>query len=144
MKKKLLAILLSTISTISANDLEMMDANFNSYTPKNLMEVATNLSARAGIKHSKGEYKSAIKMYDESLKIRKNLGHDSTKGYATVVFLKTVAQHRDGNSCDAAKNIKEAIEIYKQLGEFEDLKAAHHEGLQVYQMKCEGELLSKN
>ncbi|MCB1143188.1 MAG: tetratricopeptide repeat protein [Leptospiraceae bacterium] len=143
MRNKLIAIFLSTTLGLGASDLDTLETVFSKHKPSDLNELALNLTAQASVKHSKGDFKSAISLYDQSLKIRKEIGQLHSKGYANVVFLKSIALHRDGDSCSAARDIKHAIQIYNEIGNVEDANIARVEGLEVYNMNCEGGLISQ-
>jgi tetratricopeptide (TPR) repeat protein len=129
---------------VNAYDLDQLEAIFKSTRLTELPQIAVNLSARGSILQSKGQYKEAIDLYTQSLQLRDKLGLSKTSGYATVLFLKTIAHHKTGESCVAMGNINQVIEIYNFLGKDSEAKMAEEEGLNVYKKSCQGDLLTQN
>lgn len=131
-------------SAVSAYDIDTLDAIFQSNRITEIPQVASNLSARGSILQSKGMYKEALELYEQSLALRDKLGTQNTQGYATVLFLSSIVEHKTGDSCKAAKRIGKAIQIYKILGKQEESHVAEEEGLKVYQKACSGNLVTQN
>jgi len=129
---------------VNAYDLDQLEAIFKSTRLTELPQIAVNLSARGSILQSKGQFKEAIDLYSQSLHLRDKLGLSKTSGYATVLFLKTIAHYKTGESCTAMGNINEVIEIYNYLGKEAEAKMAEEEGLNVYKKSCQGDLLTHN
>jgi len=131
-------------NVVFSNELEDFEAQFHNAKPKELPELAKNLSARGSLYHARGQFMDAIQMYKRSLKIRKEMGEEMSSNYALIVFLHSIAEHKLGNSCEAEKTAKKAIEIYKKLGEQEEATLTQKEGLLEFQKACQSSLVSKN
>lgn len=129
---------------INAYDLDQLEAIFKSSRLSELPQIALNLSARGSILQSKGQYKEALDFYSQSLVLRDKLGLNKTSGYATVLFLSTIAHHKTGESCIAMGKINQVIEIYHTLGKEAEAKMAEEEGLNVFKKSCQGELVTQN
>ncbi|NBU98115.1 MAG: tetratricopeptide repeat protein [Spirochaetia bacterium] len=145
MKKIALFVLLSGFLSMNAYDLDQLDSIFQTNRVTELPQIALNLSARGSIQQSKGQYKEAIELYDQSLKLREKLGLNKTMGYATVLFLSSIAHHKTGESCKAVSKIGVAIDVYKGLGKTEEARVAEEEGLNVFKTSCSSSnLVSQN
>lgn len=144
MKKIIAMIVFYASIQINAYDLDQLEAIFKSSRLSELPQIALNLSARGSILQSKGQYKEALDLYSQSLVLRDKLGLNKTSGYATVLFLSTIAYHKTGESCIAMGKINKVIEIYQILGKEEEAKMAEEEGLNVFKKSCQGELVTQN
>ncbi len=145
MKKIALFVFLSGVLSINAYDLDQLESIFQSNRVTELPQIALNLSARGSIQQSKGQYKDALDLYDQSLKLRDKLGLNKTMGYATVLFLSSIAHHKSGESCKALGKIGQAIDIYNNLGKKEEARVAEEEGLKVFKTSCApSDLVSQN
>ncbi len=144
MRKLGIMFIFCTALQINAYDLDQLEAIFKSTRITELPQIALNLSARGSILQLKGQYKEAIDLYSQSLVLRNKLGLNKTTGYATILFLKTIALYKNGESCTAMGNINEVIEIYNYLGKEAEAKMAEEEGLNVYKKSCQGDLLTHN
>jgi len=144
MRKLSILFIFCAALQVNAYDLDQLEAIFKSTRLTELPQIAVNLSARGSILQSKGQFKEAIDLYSQSLQLRDKLGLTKTSGYATVLFLKTIAHHKTGESCTAMGNINQVIEIYNYLGKDVEAKLAEEEGLNVYKKSCQGELITQN
>ena len=79
----------------------------------------------------------------KNLQIRKAIGLDKTHGYATILFLTSIVEHKLGDSCKAAENVKKVISIYNYLGMLDDASVAEAEGLKEFKSAC-ANLVSQN
>jgi len=61
----------------------------------------------------------------------------------SVLFLLSIVEHKMGESCKAAENIKKVIKIYNYLGMVDDANVAEKEGLKEFKSAC-SELVSQN
>jgi tetratricopeptide (TPR) repeat protein len=141
MKKIALFVMLSGFLNINAYDIDQLDAIFQTNRVTELPQIALNLSARGSIQQSKGQYKEALELYDQSLKLRDKLGLNKTMGYATVLFLSSIVHHKTGESCKAVNKIGMAIEIYNNLGKKEEAQVAEEKGLNVFKSSCTSSIL---
>ena len=89
-------------------------------------------------------YKEALELYEQSLFLREKIGLKNSHGYANILFLSSIAEHKTGESCKAVKRISSAIQIYKNLGYQDESKVAEEEGLKVYQRACSNLLVTQN
>jgi len=137
--KKTLALILFSISTILIADSELshVESILKNSRPADLPTIASNYSALGSTHQIKGDYKTALVNYKKSLEIRKAIGLDKTQGYATVLFLTSIVEHKLGDSCNAMANIKKVIHIYKYLGMVDDANTAEAEGLKEFKSACE-------
>lgn len=138
-----IAFFLFLSNAILSDSSEKVEELFSNHRPSQLPALAANLSAQGSIAHIKGDHGTALEKYKQSLYIRKNLGLEKTTGYAVILFLSSIVEHKLGNSCQAMTNVREVIEIYKYLGNEEEAKVAEKEGLQEFKSACEA-LLSQN
>lgn len=143
---KLLTFLTLTLfsAALFSNDMEDFEASFHNAKPSELPELAKNLSARGSLYHARGQFSDAIQMYKKSLKIRKEIGEEKTSNYALILFLNSIAEHRLGNSCEAQKTVKKAIQIYNSLGQKDEAESARQEGLFEFEKACQTIMVSKN
>lgn len=144
MKNILISILFS-ISTIllADSDKNSIENIIQKSRPADLPAIAGNYSALGSTHQIKGEYAKALENYKKSLQIRKAIGLDKTQGYATVLFLESIVEHKLGDSCKAMANVKKVINIYNYLGMIDDANVAEAEGLKEFKSACEV-LLSQN
>ena len=141
--KRMYAIIILLLSFIlNANDLNIIETMINSNRVTEIPDIAKNLSARGSIHQSKGEYKEAIQLYETSLMLRERIGLEKSYGYATVLFLLTIAEHKSGKSCNSLRRIDKVISIYTYLGKHEDARLAEEEGKNIYNKKCDSQILS--
>ena len=143
--KKILAILaISLTSTLTADsEINSVENILKNSRPADLPAIAGNYSALGSTHQIKGDYSSAMSNYKKSLQIRQAIGLDRTQGYATVLFLLSIVEHKMGESCKAAENIKKVIKIYNYLGMVDDANVAEKEGLNEFKSAC-SELVSQN
>lgn len=144
MKKSLILILFS-ISTIlvADSDIANVEKIIQNSRPADLAAIAGNFSALGSTHQIKGDYAKALENYKKSLEIRKAIGMDKTQGYATVLFLESIVEHKLGDSCKALSNIKKVISIYNHLGMLDDAHIAETEGLKEFKSAC-AVVLSQN
>lgn len=143
--KKTLILILFSISTIliADSDIANVEKIIKNSRPADLPAIAGNYSALGSTHQIKGDYTKALENYKKSLEIRKAIGLDRTQGYATVLFLESIVEHKLGDSCKAMANIKTVINIYNYLGMVDDAHVAEKEGLKEFKSACEV-LLSQN
>lgn len=141
----LYTILLVFIASVaSAHDLDTLESIFQSNRITEIPQIASNLSARGSILQSKGMYKEALELYEQSLSLREKIGTQNTQSYATILFLSSIVEHKSGESCKAMKRIEKVIEIYKNLGKQNESNIAEEEGFKVYQKACSSILVTRN
>lgn len=136
--KKFLTFILFTLSTLIYADTEINSVEhiLKNSRPADLPNIASNYSALGSTHQIKGDYTSALLNYKKSLEIRKAIGLDKTQGYATILFLTSIVEHKLGDSCKAAENIKKVIKIYNYLGMVDDANIAELEGLKEFKSAC--------
>ncbi|MCX8000042.1 MAG: tetratricopeptide repeat protein [Leptospiraceae bacterium] len=137
-----LAILIS-LNSFLAFDTEEFEKSFFQAQPKTNLEKANLYSAQGAIYHAKGLFVEAVQLYEESIKIRNELGLQKTPSYANLLFLNSIAEHKSGNSCKAKDLAKKAIQLWKELGHLENANIAKHEGLTEFENTCKMKTLSK-
>lgn len=138
-----IALFLGLILTVNANETSNFEELLKNQRPSDLPGIAKNLSAIGSTMQIKGDYTGALTNYKKSLQIRKSLGLEKTQGYANVLFLSSIAEHKIGNSCKAMSNMKKVIEIYNYLGLNDEANQAEAEGLKEFKTACET-LVSQN
>lgn len=144
MKKIITIIALSIAATLSAEtEINSVEDILKNSRPADLPSIAGNYSALGSTHQIKGDYPKAMANYKKSLQIRKAIGLDRTQGYATVLFLLSIVEHRMGESCKATENIKKVISIYNYLGMVDDASVAEKEGLKEFKSAC-AVLVSQN
>lgn len=136
--KKILVLILFSTSTILFADAELssVDSIIKNSRPADLPTIASSYSALGSTHQIKGDYASALVNYKKSLEIRKAIGLDKTHGYATILFLTSIVEHKLGDSCKAAEDIKKVIKIYHYLGLVDDANVAEAEGLKEFKSAC--------
>jgi tetratricopeptide (TPR) repeat protein len=137
MKKILLiACFLGISSPVFTEDLDTIEASLKNSRPYKLPELAANLSALGSLYHKKGNYSEAVKKFEESLMIRKQLGLVRTPGYANILLLSSISDHKMGQSCKAFKKAQKAKEVFMSLGEDEVVLSIETEALPEYKASC--------
>lgn len=137
------AVFFVSLGVLFAFDVEEFEKSFFQAQPKTISEKANLYSAQGAIYHSKGMFSEAIQLYEESIKLRNELGLHKTPSYANVLFLQSIAEHKTGNSCKAKELAKKAIQLWKDLGHAEDANIAKHEGLNEFESSCKFKMISK-
>ncbi|MBP9885173.1 MAG: tetratricopeptide repeat protein [Leptospiraceae bacterium] len=137
--KKSITLFLIILSTALFADsaLTHVETIIQNSRPADLPAIAGNYSALGSTHQIKGDYAKALENYKKSLHIRKAIGLDKTQGYATVLFLESIVEHKLGDSCSAMANIKKVISIYQYLGLVDDAQVAEKEGLKEFKSACE-------
>lgn len=144
MKKSLVLILFAISSVLLADSaLTQVETIIQNSRPADLPAIAGNYSSLGSTHQIKGDYAKALENYKKSLHIRKAIGLDKTQGYANVLFLESIVEHKLGDSCSAVVHMKQVIKIYQYLGLVDDAHVAEKEGLQEFKSACEV-LLSQN
>lgn len=134
--KKLIIILTLLLNTLLyATNIDELDTIFSTNRPIEISDIAKNLSARGSIYHSKKEYPQAVELYSNSLELREKIGLKDSMGYANTIFLRSIAKHKLGDSCNAIKDIQKAIIIYTYLGKLKDIQIAEEES-ENYKNHC--------
>ena len=143
--KKILTLILFSLTTVLLADSELatVDHIVKNSRPADLPNIAANFSALGSTHQIKGDYANALINYKKSLQIRKAIGLDKTQGYATILFLTSIVEHKLGDSCKAAENVKKVISIYNYLGMLDDASVAEAEGLKEFKSAC-ANLVSQN
>ncbi|MCX7999417.1 MAG: tetratricopeptide repeat protein [Leptospiraceae bacterium] len=136
-------VVILSLSNVGAFDIEEFEKSFFQAQPKTSLEKANLYSAQGAIYHAKGLFTEAVQLYEESLKIRNELGLQKTPSYANLLFLNSIAEHKSGNSCKAKDLAKKAIQLWKELGNLEDANVAKHEGLSEFESNCKMKMISK-
>ena len=144
MKARIALFIVFGALSLHAYELDQLEAIFNTNRITEIPQIALNLSAKGSIMQSKGLYKEALELYEQSLHLREKLGLNKTQGYATVLFLSSIAEHKTGDSCKALNRIGQVIEIYNYLGKKEEARTAEEEGMKIYQKSCNSKLVSQN
>jgi hypothetical protein len=140
-----LFILFVLSSSIYANsELESLTVKeiIKKTKPSELSNVAVELSTKGGKSQAYGDYTSALSYYYKSLELRKTLGLDNTIGYATILHLTAISEHKLGNSCKATEQVKKVVQIYQYHGK--DLEAVETEKESLKEFKESCKLLSNN
>lgn len=130
-------------TTLFSFEIEEFEKSFFQAQPKTALEKANLYSAQAAIYHTKGLFSEAIHLYEESIKLRNELGLHKTSHYANLLFLNSIAEHKRGNSCKAKDLAKKAIQLWKELGELEEANIAKQEGLTEFESNCKVKLISQ-
>lgn len=144
MKKMIILILFSISTTLFADsELASVETILKNSRPADLPNIAANYSALGSTFQIKKDYSNALLNYKKSLQIRKAIGLDMTHGYANILFLTSIVEHKTGDSCKATEDIKKVIKIYQYLGLVDDARTAESEGLKEFKSACEV-LLSQN
>lgn len=134
--KKLIIILTLLLNTLLyATNIDELDTIFSTTRLIEIPDIAKNLSARGSIHHSKKEYPQAVELYSNSLELREKIGLKDSMGYANTIFLRSIAKHKLGDSCNAIKDIQKAIIIYTYLGKLNDIQIAEEES-ENYKNHC--------
>ena len=143
--KKIITIILFSLTTVLLADSELATVGHivKNSRPADLPNIAANFSALGSTHQIKGDYANALINYKKSLQIRKAIGLDKTQGYATILFLTSIVEHKLGDSCKAAENVKKVISIYNYLGMLDDASVAEAEGLKEFKSAC-ANLVSQN
>ena len=117
-------------------DTTDVEKSFKERKSSSKTEEALRLSALGSLKHQHGNYEEALEYYQNSLKIRKELGLKHTNSYANTLFLTSIAHHKVGKSCLAYTEIKEVIHIYNHIGNEIDGKVAEEEAKKTFLPAC--------
>ncbi|MBM9500374.1 tetratricopeptide repeat protein [Leptospira sp. 201903071] len=112
-----------------------LEEEWNRYSPENLKQSAIRLRTLGAIKHKLRDYKTAIRFYEQSLKIQDRLGEREDKEYALTLYLKSIAQFRIGQNCQAVISVRTVIEIYRLLGDIDSAIQAE-DSLKKYSSFC--------
>lgn len=135
MKKLIIIAIILISSVISAYDLNEIEAMLTSSKITELPDIAKNLSAIGSIHHAKKDYSQAIYYYNKSILIREKLGLEKSSGFATVLFLLSIAKDKLGDSCNALNHANKSMSIYYYLGKEEDARLVENE-IQLYNTNC--------
>ncbi|TGJ99992.1 tetratricopeptide repeat protein [Leptospira langatensis] len=132
-----IALVLSISTAIYAeSDTASIESSLTNYTPESEIQLANKLTALGSLKQKTRDYEGAIGFYDQSLAVRSKMGDKESKGYALVLYLKSISEFRLGKSCQAVENIKEVIQVYQKIGDLDSAMHAEEEGLKKYQEAC--------
>jgi tetratricopeptide (TPR) repeat protein len=143
--KKIIILILFSISAAAFAETELVtvESILKNSRPAELPTIAGNYSALGSKYEIKKDYANALASYKKSLQIRKALGLDKTQGYAKVLFLASIVEHRLGNSCKAMADLKKVISIYNYLSLVDIAELAEIERLKEFKLACNS-LLSQN
>lgn len=143
-KSTLVLTILFLASSLSAQDpSDKVWQSFKNNKPRSGVEKAKQLGALGSLSHQKGDYKKALNFYSQSISLRKKLGMDHNEQFANMLFLSSIAHFRSGQSCTAYKEIQNAISVYRENDNIEQIEIAQKEAKETYLPSCDSGLMTK-